>query len=167
MALLQQLGHASRADIVRHSGLSRTTVSSLVGELLAEGLVVERIDWGPRVPSPEGGRPATLLTLDPSSGAFLGIDFGHASVRVVLVDRSGELLGDDVEERDVDHEASGSLDTAVRLAEGLLERAELSAERVLGAGVAVSAPLRSGASPVLASSRIFSHWAGVDIEDSI
>lgn len=167
MALLQQLGHASRADIVRHSGLSRTTVSSLVGELITEGLVVERVDWGRRVPSPEGGRPATLLTLDPSSGAFLGIDFGHASVRVVLVDRSGEMLGDDVEERDVDGHASESLETAVRMADALLERAELGHERVIGAGVAVSAPLRSGASPVLASARIFSQWAGIDIEESI
>jgi predicted NBD/HSP70 family sugar kinase/biotin operon repressor len=167
MALLQQLGHASRAEIARRSGLSRTTVSSLVSELLSEGLVVERIDWGRRVPSAEGGRPATLLTLDPSSGAFLGIDFGHTSVRVVLVDRSGEMLGDDVEERDVDHDASEALNTAGRLAEALLERADLSPQRVLGAGVAVSAPLRSGASPVFASSRIFSEWAGVDIDERI
>jgi DNA-binding IclR family transcriptional regulator len=40
--VLRRSGSASRVDLVRDTGLSRTTVSKLVAELQAEGLVVER-----------------------------------------------------------------------------------------------------------------------------
>jgi IclR helix-turn-helix domain len=53
----------SQADIVGETGLSRTTVTSLVAELLEEGIVVERADSARPAPSPSGGRPATLLSL--------------------------------------------------------------------------------------------------------
>jgi predicted dienelactone hydrolase len=44
--VLRRTGAASRADIARDTGLSRTTVSSLVGELQESGLVVEGRDGG-------------------------------------------------------------------------------------------------------------------------
>src|SRR4051794_2012932 len=84
LEVLQERGRASRVDIVRETGLARTTVSSLVCELLGEGLVVERPDAERRLPGPNGGRPAAMLSLDPRSGGFAGIDFGHDGVRVVL-----------------------------------------------------------------------------------
>ena len=163
MAVLQQRGQASRADIARASGLSRTTVSSLVAELLEEGLVVERPDLDKRPPSPDGGRPATLLTLDPSSGAFVGIDFAHDSVRVVLVNRCGELIADDVEMLDVDDHADAALNLAIEIAERLLVHAGVERERILGLGAAVAAPLRDGESVTFASRRIFASWGELDI----
>ena len=48
---LRALGVASRADVARHTGLSRTTISGLVAEMREEGLVVDR-------PGPEGDVPA-------------------------------------------------------------------------------------------------------------
>jgi predicted NBD/HSP70 family sugar kinase len=164
MAVLQQAGHASRADIVRASGLSRTTVSSLVAELLDERLVVERSDWDKRAPSPDGGRPATLLTLDPSSGAFLGIDFAHDSVRVVLVDRCGELVADDVKAYDVDDHPHAALNLGIRIAERLLKKSSVPRDRVLGVGAAVAAPLRASRPVMFASERIFASWTDLDIE---
>ena len=54
---LRQRGAISRSDIARQTGLSRSTVSSLVADLQAEGLVVEReVATTPR--GPEGGPPA-------------------------------------------------------------------------------------------------------------
>src|SRR3954452_1416778 len=53
---LRQRGAISRSDIARQTGLSRSTVSSLVADLQAEGLVVEReVATTPR--GPEGGGP--------------------------------------------------------------------------------------------------------------
>lgn len=164
MAVLQQRGHASRADIARASGLSRTTVSSLVADLLEDGLVVERSDWGKQTPSPEGGRPATLLTLDPSSGAFLGIDFAHDVVRVVLVDRCGELVADGVEAHDVDDHPDAAMASALAIADRLLGDSHMATDRVLGVGAAIAAPLRDGRSVTFASERIFARWGELDIE---
>src|ERR1700733_2422400 len=92
LAVLQRRGAASQADIVRETGLSRTTVSSLVAELLEEEIVVERSDSARAAPSPSGGRPATLLSLEPSSGGFVGIDFGREVVRVAVATRAGGVL---------------------------------------------------------------------------
>src|ERR1700751_1918999 len=76
LGVLARRGAASQADIVRETGLSRTTVSSLVADLVREGVVVERADSARPASSPGGGRPATLLSLEPSSGGFVGVAFG-------------------------------------------------------------------------------------------
>ncbi|HRD62218.1 MAG TPA: helix-turn-helix domain-containing protein, partial [Nocardioides sp.] len=44
LSLLAGEGPMSRADLVRASGLSRTTVSSLVAELIGAGQVIETDD---------------------------------------------------------------------------------------------------------------------------
>lgn len=109
--MVQRRGAASQADVMRGTGLSRTTVSGLVAELLEEGIVVERTDVARHAPSPSGGRPATLLSLEPSSGGFVGVDFGREIVRVAISSRAGELLVDHRSDRlEVAHEAQQALD---------------------------------------------------------
>ena len=54
MQALKRRGLASRADLTRATGLSRTTVSSLVSELLETGLVTEREDTPVLAPWQEG-----------------------------------------------------------------------------------------------------------------
>src|SRR3954451_23461937 len=80
---VRERGTVSRAEIARRTGLARSTVSSLVGELQRESLVIEREDGG--APS-QGGRPPVLLTLDPSAGAVLGLHFDHPRLRVAVAD---------------------------------------------------------------------------------
>src|SRR4051794_18312240 len=136
---VQQRGAISRVDITRTTGLSRTTVSSLVAELLTEGVLSERAAE-PATPSSGGGRPATLLALSPDGGGVLGVHLGHEGVRVVLADLSGDVLGERQREIDVDHLPADSLayvaDTALELVAG----SGHDLGRVIGMGVAVSAP---------------------------
>ena len=75
----------SRAEIARRTGLSRSTVSSLVTELQTDGLVVEREETA-AAHGEHGGRPPILLSFDASAGAALGIDFGHSHLRVAVSD---------------------------------------------------------------------------------
>jgi predicted NBD/HSP70 family sugar kinase len=159
LEVLQRRGVASQADIVRETGLSRTTVSSLVAELLDEGIVVERTDAARQAPSPGGGRPPTWLSLEPSSGGFVGIDFGREVVRVAVANRAGEILLDARSERlEVAHEAQRAITEAEEMTSTLLEQAELRADQVIGAGAAVSAPV-STSLPGFASGVIFPGWA--------
>src|SRR3954470_20659643 len=72
---LQLLGVTSRADLARHTGLSRSTVSTIVAGLQAEGMVVDRDGDGPAATT-GGGRPPALIALDPGAGFAIGIDFG-------------------------------------------------------------------------------------------
>ena len=68
--LIHQNGTISRADIKKITGLSATTVSALVEELMNEGLVVE---CGMK-DSNFSGRKAVLLKVAPEGGCFVGID---------------------------------------------------------------------------------------------
>lgn len=87
----------SRADVAAATGLTRSTVSRLVDELIAEGLVQE-LD---RVFDGQRGRPAVPLV--PRLGTFVGlgleINVRHAAVR--LVDLAGTVLGEYFVERDM------------------------------------------------------------------
>src|SRR3954467_4272782 len=75
---LSERGMASRADLARSTGLSRSTVSSLVAEMQATGLVEERHA------SASGGRPGVLLALSRGAGVVLAADFGHRRLRVAV-----------------------------------------------------------------------------------
>ena len=125
---LRERGTASRAEIARVTGLSRSTVSSLVSDLQAHGLIVEHSD--PDAPaSMATGRPPTLLSLDRSAGAVVGIDFGHDRIHAAVSDLSRTVLAEAVRPEDVDHDAEGSLDTAAELVDELLDETGLSHDR--------------------------------------
>src|ERR671938_1627787 len=84
---LRDQGLISRAEIARRTGLSRSTVSSLVSDLQADGLVVERPEPA-AAHGDQGGRPPILLSFDASAGAAGGLHFDHHHVRVAVSDLS-------------------------------------------------------------------------------
>jgi predicted NBD/HSP70 family sugar kinase/biotin operon repressor len=158
---LRQRGAISRADVARQTGLSRSTVSSLVADLQAEGLVVEReVAAGPR--GPEGGRPPVLIALDESAGAVVGIDFGHRHVRVAVSDLSFTVLRERTIDIDVDTAGHQALDVAAALVSDLLEDAGVAADHVLAAGMGIPGPLdrRTG---LMKSRGILPSMDGIDI----
>ena len=158
---VQQRGAISRVDITRTTGLSRTTVSSLVTELLSEGVLSERAAEPP-APSPGGGRPATLLALSPDGGSVLGVHLGHESVRVVLADLSGDVLGERQREIDVDHLPADSLAYVADAALELVAGSGHGIGRVIGMGVAVSAPVQL-VSHALRTPSMLRDWTDIDI----
>ncbi|PPJ21633.1 hypothetical protein C5E45_31065 [Nocardia nova] len=82
----------SRAQIAASAGLSRATVSALVDDLLAKGLLRENdADRGLR------GRPATPLTLNPDGPAGLGLEINVDYVAACVLDLTGRIRGQEVE----------------------------------------------------------------------
>ncbi|MET9070458.1 ROK family transcriptional regulator [Streptosporangium sandarakinum] len=77
----------SRADIAASTGLNKATVSSLVADLIDRRLVRETGLTENRV-----GRPATMLVLDGSPYAAIGVEINVDHVTAVAVDLSGERL---------------------------------------------------------------------------
>jgi predicted NBD/HSP70 family sugar kinase/biotin operon repressor len=153
---LRQRGIASRSEIARHTGLSRTTVTTLVSDLAAKGLVVEQ----PFAETQGRGRPPTLLRLDPSVGAVVGIHFDHRFLRVAVADLSSTVLAERSEDLDVDHAATTALDAAALLVEAVLDEAGIDRARVVGAGVALAGPVdRDG---TVGSTVILPGWEGLN-----
>lgn len=90
LVALREVGALSRADLAAKVDLSRTTISEITNRLLERGaIIVVDTDAGSREGS---GRPAERLALDPASGQFMGIDFGHRRVNVVVADASHDVI---------------------------------------------------------------------------
>lgn len=77
----------SRADIATSTGLNKATVSSLVASLIDRRLLRETGLTANRV-----GRPATMLVLDGSPYAAIGIELNVDYITAVAVDLKGEKL---------------------------------------------------------------------------
>jgi predicted NBD/HSP70 family sugar kinase len=156
---LRDEGQISRAEIARRTGLSRSTVSSLVSDLQADGLVVERPEPGSAF-GDQGGRPPILLSFDASAGAAVGIDFGHSHLRVAVSDLAGAILAERERPLDTDHEAQEGLDAAAGLVEDTLADAGVERGRVIGAGMGLPGPINQD-DGLVGSSAILPGWIGV------
>ena len=157
--VLRNAGQASRVDLVTATGLSRTTVSTLVADLQAQGLVVERRDADAPAASAGVGRPPVALTLNPAAGAAIGIDLAHDAVRVAVADLAGDVVEEVRREADVDHDAVAALDLAAALAEELVTNTGTDRSRIIGVGAAVSGPILRETGD-LGSESILPGWAG-------
>jgi DNA-binding transcriptional ArsR family regulator len=110
---LRELGVASRAEIARSTGLSPATVSTLVGQLVETGLVVDAPQRLSR--RSQGGRPPALITLDPLAGVAIGIDLGKRHLAVAVSDLSHEILAERWRTMHEDYDARAGMDGAVKL----------------------------------------------------
>ncbi|WP_419096110.1 ROK family transcriptional regulator [Streptomyces sp. B6(2022)] len=140
-AVLRRLyfeGPMSRLMLGPATGLSSGSVSNVVAELVADGLVEEAgsVDSA-------GGRPRTLVRIAPSSGFMIGVDIGETRVRIELFDLTLTELART--ERPLapsgPRTARYDVDLVVgHLRDGIAEvlrLAEVPAERLIGVGVGV------------------------------
>ena len=150
-------GQHSRADIARSTGLTRVTVSELVSELMAEGLLVE-------IGQREGarpGKPAILLDIDRSSFQIVGVDLSDfAMFRGAVLDLGGNIV------RRAELPMAGitgqaALDTVFALTERLLA---LVSAPLLGIGVG-SPGIVDLAGTVVTAPNL--EWTEVPLQDSL
>lgn len=123
---LYDFGPISRADVARLSGLTRTTVGDVVGELIGEGMARE-VGRGPST----GGKAPILLELIDDARHVIGLDLGEFVFRAGLVDLRGRI------QRTVERPVVGlSGAEALAVADALIEElADGSRETLLGIGV--------------------------------
>lgn len=125
---LYTAGALSRADVARETGLTRVTVSDLVADLIADGLVVER---GQR----EGvrpGKPATLIDIARDSHQIIGVDLSdHARLRGALLNLDGEII----ERIEAPFEGAEGDTATQQVVDLVLALAQRATHPVLGVGV--------------------------------
>lgn len=79
-------GPLSRADIARATNLTATTVSTVIGELLEEGLVAEL-----GAISTDRGKPPTLVSLAKDARHILALDLSRKSFQGSILNLRGEI----------------------------------------------------------------------------
>jgi N-acetylglucosamine repressor len=83
---IYDLGPISRAEIARRTGLTRTSVGELVGELESDRLVRE-IGRGPST----GGKAPTLVSLVDDARTVVALDLGERAFTAAALDLRGEI----------------------------------------------------------------------------
>ena len=121
---------ASRADLATAVGLTKSTVSSSVRDLISQGWIVER----DVVATGDMGRRPTPLFIDETRLLLLGAEVGVESVRVVATSLTGEIQDSVVAEHGDDRSAGACI---AGLSKALLDlQAKFERERkVVGIGV--------------------------------
>ncbi len=162
--LLQALydhGACGRPELIRFTSLSRTTVSSLVSELVVNGVVEERDD----LPSEAGpraiGRPAVAVSMAPTAGYAVGIDIGHQHVRVAVCDMLGHTVAESATVREVDLTPHETLDLAAARVHEALDERHISPSAVIGLGLGIAAPVQ-GETGEIEAAGIMPGWVGVN-----
>ena len=78
----------SRAEIARETALQRSTVSAIVDDLQADGLI-EEVGEGEST----GGRPPTLLRLRSAGAIAIGVAITPTTTILATSDLAGRVLG--------------------------------------------------------------------------
>jgi len=87
LQLIHSEAPLSRARLAVKTGLNKSTVSSLVDDLLDRNLIHET-----GINSTGTGRPAMLLEINPEAGAIIGVELGVDFIAIVLTDFVGKVL---------------------------------------------------------------------------
>jgi predicted NBD/HSP70 family sugar kinase len=91
LALLECFGSATRSDLVRLSGLPRTTVTGVVSDLIERELVVEHAAGGSG-PTGHAGRPARPLSLAGPPALTAVLACGRTGIEAALVTYPGQIV---------------------------------------------------------------------------
>lgn len=126
-------GPASRFDLMKATGLSSATVSNVVTDLVAHGLVAEA-----GLLDSDGGRPRTLLEVRPGYAQVVGVDIGETHVQVGLFDWTLDTVATATYPMDEGRPEPAVLAELVRAGiEEVTAKAGADAAALLGVGVGV------------------------------
>jgi predicted NBD/HSP70 family sugar kinase len=85
---LHEHGPSSRSELVARTGLTRSAIRGLIGELVVGGLVSE--GQAARLGTP--GRPSPVVRLNASSAVVLALDIGVDSLAAAMVGLGGDIV---------------------------------------------------------------------------
>jgi predicted NBD/HSP70 family sugar kinase len=111
-------------------------VSSIVGELLRAGLVVER-----RSPAGASGRPAAELALDRSAGVAIAVDVGVRHVSVAVGDLSRSVIAERWIDLPRGHDAETGTATVLAGITETLAESGVHDDQIVGAAISLAAPI--------------------------
>jgi predicted NBD/HSP70 family sugar kinase len=152
-------GGLTQVELAGATGLSPATVSNIVKELTASGVLHA-------TPSTHSGRRAVRVTLAHGLGLVVGIHIDQRHMRVALADLAATIVAEHHLPLARDHRADAELDRAAMLVVDMLESVDSKLDEVLGIGIGVAAPIdaRTG---TIARRGIMRGWDGVRIAESL
>src|SRR5215213_2408881 len=155
----------TRTALAQATGLLRTTVATLLSELLDQGMVSESSGDGADERR-SAGRPATVVRLDRSVGVLVGIDVGARHVAVAVGDLAHRVMAERWEDLPQGHSAAVGIDRVATLVGELLGEAGVERGDVIGAAMGLPGPI-SQPDGTVASPNILPGWTGMRVADEM
>jgi glucokinase-like ROK family protein len=121
----------SRAQLAGVTGLNKSTVSSLVDELLERNLVHET---GSNAGG--AGRPATLVEINPQAGCVIGVELGVDFVSVAVTDFLGNIIWRRREDADPTEDQEKMINQTLRIVKEAMAVGKKKHYHFLGLGLA-------------------------------
>ncbi len=128
LSYVRERGPISRAEIARETELQRSTISLIVEELRADGLI-ELLRAGEST----RGRPPELLRLRAAGAIAIGVDITPYRTTIATSDLSGRIL--EREEFHTNPNAKKTISQVIEFVQGLVKKSNKSIE-----GIGVSIP---------------------------
>jgi glucokinase-like ROK family protein len=136
LALLRH-PHISRVDLAKMTGLSNTTITNLITELLVQGIVTE--EGTTQLQRRRGaGRPRTSLQLVPDARHAIGVHIGVGRIRVALTDLKATVLHYRSFTHPLDKSAEEVLGETLALVETVIQESGVVPQNIIGVGVGAS-----------------------------
>ncbi|NKX51124.1 ROK family transcriptional regulator, partial [Arthrobacter deserti] len=129
----------TRAELAPLTGLARSTVASRIETLMKLGLVAP---YGGAAST--GGRPPSLLALNPGARVVIGADIGATHMLVALTDLAGTVLAEAQEALDIAEGPEQVLSRLTSAAAGLLQRAGRTIGELGAIGIGLPGPVEHG-----------------------
>lgn len=134
--LIRSAGPISRVELAEMTGLTQATISTIVRELLADGVISETGRG-----ESTGGKPRMHLEIKPASRLAIGVHVGQDYITYIVADLSGTVVG----RTRVDGPGDASPVTVVaRMAddiESLIDGLDLDRASIVGLGLAIPGPV--------------------------
>jgi glucokinase-like ROK family protein len=129
---LRRNASISRAEVAGGTGLNRSTVSSIVNELIDENYVIETTYQSDRI-----GRPGLQLELNPDGGFAVGLEIGVDFLSLIISDFAGNVRWRYAEKSQPGKPREEILENAFNLVDKALEEGKVQGMRPLGIGIGV------------------------------
>ncbi|CCU80866.1 ROK-family transcriptional regulator [Halanaerobium saccharolyticum subsp. saccharolyticum DSM 6643] len=137
--IIKNIGPLSRTDIVKKTGLSKSTVSVHTKKLLEMGLIKEAEAENKSVGSV--GRNRQLLKFAKNNGVIVAIDLGATSLNVGLCNLDAEIIDMKSKKTLVNNGPKIIMEEIDIFIEKLLESNEIADKKIFGIGMGVPGPV--------------------------
>jgi predicted NBD/HSP70 family sugar kinase len=159
VASLKRHGHLTQVELAGSTGLSPATVSNIVKELAASGVLNTAV-------TSRSGRRATEVTLARQLGLVAGLHFSSRHLRVAISDVGRTIVVENHVPLALDHRHDRELDRAALLLSDMLESVNASFDDLLAVGMAVPVPIDSR-NGMVATPGLLRGWENVPIAESL
>lgn len=136
LRLLNSVGQVSRAELSRITGLTKTSITNIISELMEKGIIYET-----GIMESSSGRKPILLNLSKNAlyalGLYISRDFAYCNV----VNLKGEIIRENKHIFDFTENEQTFLSTIFKTVSDVLCDSGIHTSKILGIGVASIGPL--------------------------